>query len=714
MYRNIIIVICILITGLSSAQKSDADSLYLLLRKKPHDTIVAKLHFKLGNFYAENDAAFDSALVHYKLCAFIANEAGFNRLVLYALRDLGHHFVNNGSTDSAIYYYNKGLSYVTNKKETIYMDLLSGIGNGYFLEGNYLKAYDYYLKYMQQAEISGTLKQKARAYSNVGVILKEQKKYDEALKHFKKALEMGKKAGDEKSIYISYVNTGNVYNEKSEEENNPDLNLLALENYNKALPIALDPKKPDNRIGAILLLGNIGNIYADLKEYDKAIKEYDHAIKLMDEEGYFPQSALVYNNLSGIYLDMKDLKNAQKFLKKGEEASLRSDSPDNMAQLYETYARYYEMVSDFPNAYKSHVLYKKYSDSLFNTDNAEKRRELELNFEFEKKEAATRAEQEKKEEIAKQEKQKQLIILNSFIAGFVLMLLLAFFIFRGYRGKKKANEIITLQKDEVERAKQIIEKQKDLVEEKQKEILDSIHYAKRIQHALFASDSTLEKNLSGKQNYFVYFKPKDIVSGDFYWVTENTDSLYLAVCDSTGHGVPGAFMSLLNIGFISEAINEHNILSPEKVFDYVRKRLVDSISQDGQKDGFDGILLRRNKSTRKITYAAANNRPVLVSNNGIKELECDKMPVGKGEKDYPFNLFSIETNGFLYLYTDGYADQFGGPKGKKFKYKQLNELLNSISMHNTSEQTKLLSKRFEEWKGDLEQVDDVLVFGIKV
>jgi len=255
--------------------------------------------------------------------------------------------------------------------------------------------------------------------------------------------------------------------------------------------------------------------------------------------------------------------------------------------------------------------------------------------------------------------------------------------------------------------------QKDIIEEKQKEVLDSINYAKRIQYTLLANDSFLRKYLS---DHYVIFKPKDIVSGDFYWATKTDTNFYLAVCDSTGHGVPGAFMSLLNISFLNEAINEKKIIEPNKILDYVRQRLIKNISKDGGQDGMDAILLCFDLKTREVTYAAANNAPVLIRAGEIIEYEADKMPVGIGIRNEPFKLFKIDAvkDDILLIYTDGFADQFGGPKGKKFKYKQLKE--NLVANHHLPliEQKEKLVSVFEKWKGDLEQVDDVCVIGIKI
>jgi serine phosphatase RsbU (regulator of sigma subunit) len=262
----------------------------------------------------------------------------------------------------------------------------------------------------------------------------------------------------------------------------------------------------------------------------------------------------------------------------------------------------------------------------------------------------------------------------------------------------------------------LVVQQKEILALKNREVTDSIHYAKRIQQSLLAHTDYLKQNLP---EHFVLYKPKDIVSGDFYWATKinqnNDDLFYLAVCDSTGHGVPGAFMSLLNTSYLNEAINEKNIIQTNLVFNFVRQRLIDNISKEGQKDGFDGILIRIDEKNKRVHYSAANNRPILIKNNECVELEADRMPVGAAEKINGFkqNTIEYQTGDVLYLYTDGFGDQFGGPKGKKFKHKQLNTILTEISKKSSDEQLRYLNDAFEKWKGPLEQVDDVCLIGIK-
>jgi serine phosphatase RsbU (regulator of sigma subunit) len=263
----------------------------------------------------------------------------------------------------------------------------------------------------------------------------------------------------------------------------------------------------------------------------------------------------------------------------------------------------------------------------------------------------------------------------------------------------------------------IFERAKELallkLEQKNKEMTDSIHYARRIQTTILAKqefiDSLFEKN-------FVIYKPKDIVSGDYYWAEETPTHNYIAVCDCTGHGVPGAFMSLLTSGLLSAAINEYNIHEPHEIFNFVRTKLIQNVSKDGAKDGMDGTILCVNKENGKVTYAGANSSPVLIKNNEIIKLPKCRMPVGLGEINAPFKSYDLdlEKGDMIYLYTDGLPDLFGGPKGKKLTTKQLHLLLKKVSSFDTTSQKQQLEKYIHEWKGDWEQIDDICMIGVAV
>jgi serine phosphatase RsbU (regulator of sigma subunit) len=483
----------------------------------------------------------------------------------------------------------------------------------------------------------------------------------------------------------------------------------------------------------------LGDVILDRdKDYTAALEKYMQAFRIYEEMNNQLAMAKSKLSIARALLGKKDLKEAEKILYEAMETLQKMNSGPDLLICYGLLSRLKEALQDYKEALRYEKLNKRFSDSILTKQNSANLNQAQLQYEFTKKEELANVENEKQKELAEAEIKRQQTLRYAFTGGFALVLLFSVVIYRSLRLNVKKNGIIS--------------RQKEIVEEKQKEILDSITYAKRIQDALFTNKTFISMHFPEN---FILFMPKDIVSGDFYWAAavgsgQNAASskqqaesgrqnvvssgqlaqiddkpqtapadcglFFLAVCDSTGHGVPGAFMSLLNIGFLSEAIKEKNITDPGKVFDYVRNRLISSISAEGQKDGFDGILLCINKQKQEILYAAAHNSPLLFSQGVLKELKADKMPVGKGEMQDSFSTHTVNYSkgDTLYLYTDGYADQFGGDKGKKFKYKQLDEVLSSVSGLPVEQQKEILEKKFKDWKGNLEQVDDVCMIGIRL
>jgi serine phosphatase RsbU (regulator of sigma subunit) len=258
-----------------------------------------------------------------------------------------------------------------------------------------------------------------------------------------------------------------------------------------------------------------------------------------------------------------------------------------------------------------------------------------------------------------------------------------------------------------------------IIEDKNRDITDSINYARRIQASLLASNRLLRENLP---EHFIFFQPKDIVSGDFYWAAPlSNGSFAVAVADSTGHGVPGAIMSILNISCLNEAVNAERLKNTDDILNYARNRIMEHMANDGSeeggKDGMDAVLASFNFRERKLDFAAANNPLWLVRDGKLQEFEPDKMPVGKPMGNIvPFSASTIELqkDDLVVLLTDGFADQFGGPKGKKYMYKQLKELVLAIYHLPVSAIEERLRDAFATWKGSYEQVDDVLIFGIRI
>jgi serine phosphatase RsbU (regulator of sigma subunit) len=283
---------------------------------------------------------------------------------------------------------------------------------------------------------------------------------------------------------------------------------------------------------------------------------------------------------------------------------------------------------------------------------------------------------------------------------------------------EKANLIISSQKEQVEIQKDLIASQKILVEEKQKEMIDSIQYAKKIQHAVLTGEEIWNRV---SREHFIFYQPKDIVSGDFYWAyhTPNNRSIWV-VADCTGHGVPGGFMSMLGNSFLNEIVVDKRIYKPDEILNRLREKVISALEQKGessQQDGMDISVAVWNKVENKFEFSAANNSGILIRDGEVVDLAADKMPVGKYlGKENPFTIqsFELKKGDTIYLFTDGFADQFGGDKGKKLKYRNFVNLLLELSSGNMQFQESLLRQKFKDWKGDLSQTDDVCVLGVRV
>ena len=318
--------------------------------------------------------------------------------------------------------------------------------------------------------------------------------------------------------------------------------------------------------------------------------------------------------------------------------------------------------------------------------------------------------------------EKQRLLIYFAIIALVLVLGLVYYIYRGYQIKKRANialegknRQILQQKDEIQRQKEIAENQRDLIAYQKKHIEDSIHYAKRIQTALLPS---LEL-FSDKIDHFVLYKPRDIVSGDFYWVAEFDNKQMVIAADCTGHGVPGAFMSMLGVSMLNEIVLNKNIIQPDQVLNDLRENIIDNLKQlaigSDVKDGMDMCVCLIDFNKNKLQFAGANNPLWLISDGELTEIKGDKMPVAIHENMAPFknHTLDLKKGDVFYIFSDGYADQFGGPNQKKLLNKNFKAILNEVQDLSMLEQGAKIDEYFENWRKDMEQIDDVVVIGIR-
>ncbi|MFN4233434.1 MAG: tetratricopeptide repeat protein [Bacteroidia bacterium] len=576
---------------------------------------------------------------------------------------------------------------------------LGNIGIVYHAQGNYSKALEYYFKALKICEEIGDKRNLAAILGNIGIVYKEQGYYSKALEYYFKALKINEEIGNKQYQAINLGNIGGVYMEQGNYSK-------ALEYYFKALKIF---EEIGNKQYQALNLVNIGVVYMEQAYYSKALEYYFKALKICEEIGDKQSQAINLGNIGALYIQQKKYKEAEEYLKQailiGEELHIiyyLKEFYYSLSELYAQTGRY----KDAFEAYKKHDMYK---DSVNSEENQKALATKEMQYLFEKKQAEEEAkhEQELLRREAKEKQQRLYLYLALAIAGAILVIL--GIVYKSLQTTKRQKKIIEQTRDE-------IAAQKKIVEEKNKDILDSISYAKRIQEAILPNSHKWKQLLP--QSIILYL-PKDIVAGDFYWLEETDKYIFVAAADCTGHGVPGAMVSVVCSNALTRAVLEEKLTETNQILDRVREIVIEKLSGSDEniRDGMDVCLVRINKQNRKqIQYSGANRPLYIVENNTLNEIKPDKQPIGKYEETKPFTaqLIELNENTCLYLTTDGYADQFGGEKGKKIGTKPFKEMLSQTIALTLEEKGKELKAFFEQWKGHTEQMDDVTLLGIKI
>ncbi len=589
---------------------------------------------------------------------------------------------------------------------------LGMMGNVHMQTGNYPEAIKCVLFSLKIWEEQKNKKRMAISYNNLTVIYQDLHNDDEAIKNCYKTLELAKEIDDQTIEAACYNNLGNIFATNKEYKK-------ALEYYGSSLKIK---EEMGNKKGMANTYASMGIAYYELKDMEKALKFHLLSLDLRREIGdrFGVASSLI--NLASTYNFLKRVNESRKCLSEAFVIAREMQSKEVIYSAYAETTRLDSLTGNFKSAFFNYRLTNIYKDSLRNEETAIKSAREQMQFDFDKRTTADSVVFAKQKEIddaqitAQNEEIKAKRNEQYFLfGGLALIFVFALFMYNRFKVTQKQKNIIQLQKTEVE-------EQKHIIEESKKDITDSINYALRIQNAILPPAHI---NNSMFEQSFILFKPKDIVSGDFYWYSNKNGKRIIAATDCTGHGVPGAFMSMLGITFLNEIVNERNITSPSEILGHLRDKVKSTLKQKGEegesRDGMDIAIICLEENSRTLEFAGANN-PLWIcrkDNNEIKLIEIapDKRPIGyfKG-MGLPFtnNKFDLKKDDHIYIFTDGYADQFGGPKGKKFKYKQFQDLLISTSSKPIHEQMAILNSSFESWKGELEQVDDVCVIGIRI
>jgi serine phosphatase RsbU (regulator of sigma subunit) len=546
----------------------------------------------------------------------------------------------------------------------------------------------------------------------------DTRQYNKSLEVLKTAEQVYTELNNEYELAGVHLHFGNCYTKMGTPEKGEEYYLKALGVFEKA----------GKKIAIAGMYSNIGVTYYDRKMYDKALEYYQKATAIRKEIKIGKELYESYQTLSNVYYKMGDYKSSYDqfalYVKLRDSLSANSSKKDmqQLKALFETEKKEQEIEMLSKDKELSTLLLLKNEKELMNQLLASKSKEQEIKLlsaeniisEGKVKEAQLAEAQKEKElesankivELGAKEAERQKQVRNIIFSALVLVLFLAIFILRGYFQKRKDNKIISAQKTAVEQQNTLIQHQK-------KEITDSINYARRIQTAILPSEIEI-----GIKDYFILYQPKDIVSGDFYFYRRSGYSYMIAAVDCTGHGVPGAFMSLIGSQELFEVTDF--VTEPGDILASLNRAIKRTLRQhqDGAtRDGMDVVLIQVDGT--KVHYAGANRPLYVVKKNGTELIEhkATKNAIGgltENGQIFEQHLFELEKGDIVYLTSDGYADQFGGENGKKFTTKKFKQLLQSIKDMPMKEQEVFLRKTMLEWRSHQDQIDDVLVIGIRL
>ncbi|MFW5792971.1 MAG: tetratricopeptide repeat protein [Bacteroidota bacterium] len=703
--------------------------IYEKLQDKPG---LSDCYNSLGNLYYFQ-GVYSTAVEYYEKSLTIRKELGDQSKIASCYNNLGVVSRLQGSLANAIEYYQKSLKISEELEDTTAIgQCYNNIGIIYRLQGLYAEALDYQHKALKIHEEAENYRSMGITYNSIGGIHHQLSSYSDAIVYYNKALEIEKQRNDKRGIARAYDNIGNSYRAKGSYS-------LAIEHYKKALKIN---EEFSEKYGISLNYSNLGMAYQEQGQYAKAIDYHLKSLKIKEELGTKNGIAHSLGNLADINIRMgqesltKEKKN--KYYRKALEYSEKAleIAKELNALLIENFQyknmhTAYSGLGDFKKAYEYSKLYIKTNDSLFNEDKAKIITEIQTKYETVKKQQEI---ENQRLIIEQQESDKQKQVMLHYLLGIIviLLLILIIVILFAYRNKRlshnaieiknnmleQANEEINAQKDELTAQRDTVVHQNKRIEQQKEKITNSINYAKVIQKAVLPSDENINKIL---KDYFIIYKPKEIVSGDFYWVSSTNGLIVFSVADCTGHGVPGAFMSMLGLSFLNEIVSKKGITQPNIILDLMRESVIEALQQKGrfadQSEGINMSLCTWDTANNKLYFAGAKNPIIIIKDKKtLKTIPADKQPIATHKKLQAFTLqeIQLEKGDKIYLSTDGFHDQFGGQNYQRFKRKNLKDLLLSISDYSLQNQKEILDKTFEDWKGDNEQIDDVTIMAIKV
>ncbi|MBI2258389.1 MAG: tetratricopeptide repeat protein [Flavobacteriia bacterium] len=573
----------------------------------------------------------------------------------------------------------------------------------YKTKGNYIEGINYHLKALTLFEKIKDLDGIANVYNYLGNVYQDLDFYDDAIKYYSKSQIIRKKLVNIIGVIQVNNNLATIYRDQNQLDKSLQLfneNLHFLRIKKDSFPLAIT-------------LNNIGLVLIKKTDYENAIKHLEESINIFRKVGNSLTFARTVNNFCQALMKLNKTDEALKNLIDLYPYAKKIDNPKLLSEISNNLSECYKIKKQWEKAFFYQSEHNFYIEKVQDDEKKKKVIQEHFKFEYDKKTTTDSLQYIQKTalknaEIKSNRKQKYF-----FLIGLVLVIIFSVFLWNRYRIIFKQKKLIEKQKKQVEQAHLNLE-------EKNKEITDSITYAKRIQTAILPSDNIFKSTFNES---FIFYKPKDIVAGDFYWLEVVGDTVLFAAADCTGHGVPGAMVSVVCHNALNRSVREFNIKEPGKILDKTRELVIQEFEKSDEevKDGMDISLCAYDLKAKKLSWAGANNPLWILRNNSQGQVELletkpDKQPIGKHYEIQPFttHVINLEKKDIIYLFTDGLQDQFGGPKKKKFRVSQMKELFKSINHLLLINQKDKIQHTFNLWKGKQEQIDDVCIIGVKI
>jgi serine phosphatase RsbU (regulator of sigma subunit) len=722
-YLFLFFILSLSIVGYS--QQNYIDSLNNIINKTNIDTVKIKALKEIAlNLYRKSPA---EAEKYCKQCIELSESAEYIDGLIRCNNVLG--IINIIKTDYASALENFDVSL---QKALEVNDLLSvfraynNIGSVYVNLNDYPKAVEYYTLALKIAEKLNNKESIAQSCVNIAVIHKDNKDIVKAMEYNNRAIKIAKSIGNDQILSLVYGNISNILASKKDYSG-------AIDYCRKGLNIAI--KSDDNySIGVAYI--NMGeyfyNIYENVTSVkhrnknalDSSIYYYNKAITLSEKLDDPQRLCNAKIGLGKILFLKKNYKKAIQYFKEVVNISKKIQNIDKEVDAYLFLSRIDSSLGNYKSAYQNFKYHKLLNDSFTNVSKMNSISEMEIRYQTEKKQK--QIEDLKKEKAFQSDRNKHLSIVMILIAILLIISIIAFIM------KRKDNHLLRIKNTEISKNREELQTQADNLEEANKEILkqqkqlqrshknitDSIKYASLIQNAVLPSEETLRGLL---QDYFIFYKPRDIVSGDFYYAKKVNNNLFLAAADCTGHGVPGSLLSMLGVAILNELVIKAKNVNPALMLDEFRQQIKSALQQTGQKgeqqDGIDISFCILNLKTNLLNYSGAYN-PLWIFRKGMEliEIKGDRQPVGVHLRESPFKLQSIQLqkDDTVYMFSDGYYSQLGGLTYEKYKSGRFKDLIKRIALLEIEEQQKILESEFERWKGLHGQTDDVLIIGFKI